>query len=143
MTVSAFDESLRRIMDHTGTRTQVELASILGIKQSSISDAKKRQSVPAEWLLKLYRSHNLNPDWITTGEGPRFLAPADERWEQAGQPMPPAPPSPTVPELMQMIKDLCQPQKAKVVVVVETSEDIPLPLPLPDVSETTDVEEVA
>lgn len=70
---SAFDEALERIKRATGARTQVDLAAILGIRQSSISDAKRRQSIPADWLLKLYRSHGLNPDWITTGEQPQVL----------------------------------------------------------------------
>jgi len=70
---NAFDESLERIKRATGARTQVDLAAILGIRQSSISDAKRRQSIPADWLLKLYRSHGLNPDWVTTGEQPQVL----------------------------------------------------------------------
>lgn len=70
---NAFDESLERIKRATGARTQVDLAAILGIRQSSISDAKRRQSIPADWLLKLYRSHGLNPDWITSGEAPQVL----------------------------------------------------------------------
>ncbi|WP_243310547.1 LexA family transcriptional regulator [Fundidesulfovibrio agrisoli] len=70
---NAFDEALERIKRATGARTQVDLAAILGIRQSSISDAKRRQSIPADWLLKLYRSHGLNPDWITSGEAPQVL----------------------------------------------------------------------
>jgi len=70
---NAFDEALERIKRATGARTQVDLAAILGIRQSSISDAKRRQSIPADWLLKLYRSHGLNPDWVTGGEPPQVL----------------------------------------------------------------------
>ena len=70
---NAFDEALERIKRATGARTQVDLAAILGIRQSSISDAKRRQSIPADWLLKLYRSHGLNPDWVTNAEQPQVL----------------------------------------------------------------------
>lgn len=70
---NAFDEALERIKRATGARTQVDLASILGIRQSSISDAKRRQSIPADWLLKLFRSHGLNPDWISNGDQPQVL----------------------------------------------------------------------
>jgi len=70
---NAFDEALERIKRATGARTQVDLAAILGIRQSSISDAKRRQSIPADWLLKLYRSHGLNPDWVTNAEQPQML----------------------------------------------------------------------
>ena len=68
-----FDEALERIKRATGARTQVDLAAILGIRQSSISDAKRRQSIPADWLLKLFRSHGLNPDWIANAEQPQVL----------------------------------------------------------------------
>ncbi|GFK94981.1 hypothetical protein NNJEOMEG_02829 [Fundidesulfovibrio magnetotacticus] len=70
---NAFDEALERIKRATGARTQVDLAAILGIRQSSISDAKRRQSIPADWLLKLYRSHGLNPDWVSSGDQPQVL----------------------------------------------------------------------
>jgi len=70
---NAFDEALERIKRATGARTQVDLAAILGIRQSSISDAKRRQSIPADWLLKLFRSHGLNPDWISNGDQPQVL----------------------------------------------------------------------
>ena len=58
-------------------RTQIELAHFLGIQQSSISDAKRRGAVPAEWLLKLLRYKGINPDWVLTGEGPRYMRPLD------------------------------------------------------------------
>ncbi|WP_027186131.1 LexA family transcriptional regulator [Desulfovibrio inopinatus] len=70
---SDFDEAIERIKKATGTRTQVELAKILDIRQSSISDAKRRKSIPSDWLIKLFRSHGLNPDWITSGQEPQCL----------------------------------------------------------------------
>jgi phage repressor protein C with HTH and peptisase S24 domain len=70
-----FNDMLDRIMKATGAKTQVELAKVLDIRQSSISDAKRRKSVPAEWLLKLYRSRGLNPDWIVDGQGEVYLKP--------------------------------------------------------------------
>lgn len=71
----SFEETLDRIKAATGARTQVELANILSIRQSSISDAKRRNSVPSDWYLKLYRSHGLNPDWLAEGTEPQFLKP--------------------------------------------------------------------
>ena len=65
--------AMQRIAEATGARTQVELANILGIRQSSISDAKRRKSIPDAWLVKLFRSHDLNPDWIVSGQQPQFL----------------------------------------------------------------------
>lgn len=70
-----FDEILGRIKKATGARTQVELANLLGIRQSSISDAKRRNSVPADWYMKLYRSLGLNPEWLSDGIEPMYLKP--------------------------------------------------------------------
>ena len=72
-----FDE-FRRVYEVADCRTQKELAQILGIRQSSISDAKRRRSIPAEWLVTLLRIRRVNPDWILTGAGPRFLIPSEE-----------------------------------------------------------------
>jgi len=74
---TAFDGQLERIHSTAGTRTQTQLAEFLGIRQSSISDAKKRQSIPAEWLLKLLLLKSVNPEWVMTGQGPHLLRPAE------------------------------------------------------------------
>ncbi|MCP4344935.1 MAG: bacteriophage CI repressor [Desulfobacterales bacterium] len=65
-----FQEFWERIKSATDIRTQGDLASILGVRQATVSDAKKRNSVPAEWLMKLYQSHKLNPVWLAHGIGP-------------------------------------------------------------------------
>lgn len=71
--IDRFNLILSRIYLATGVTTQVGLAGVLEIRQSSISDAKRRGAVPAEWLLKLYRSHGLDPDWILDGVGDPYL----------------------------------------------------------------------
>lgn len=68
-----FKEAMARIKKVTGTRTQVELAHLLEIKQSSISSAKRRNTIPSEWRMKLFEKFGVNPDWIKKGEGPIFL----------------------------------------------------------------------
>jgi len=70
-----FEEAMERIKKATGARTQVQLAEVLEVRQSSISDAKRRCSVPADWFLKLYRSHGLNPNWLSDGHEPVYLNP--------------------------------------------------------------------
>ena len=42
-----------------------------------ISDAKKRKSIPAEWLLTLLLRKGINPQWVLTGTGPRYLQAAE------------------------------------------------------------------
>ncbi|KAB1441768.1 LexA family transcriptional regulator [Pseudodesulfovibrio senegalensis] len=68
-----FEDALERIKKATGARTQVQLAEVLDVRQSSISDAKRRCSIPAEWFLKLYRSHGLDPDWLADGVEPVYI----------------------------------------------------------------------
>lgn len=68
-----FDEVFERIQRATNRRTQVALAELLEIRQSSISDAKRRNSVPADWYMKLFEKFGLNPDWLKKGVGPMYL----------------------------------------------------------------------
>ena len=72
-----FDQQMERIQQMTGTRTQLELANLLGIRQSSVSDAKRRGIIPVRWLDTLRRLKSVNPDWILYGVGSQYLAPAD------------------------------------------------------------------
>lgn len=69
--LAAFEGAMSRIKEVTGAHTQVQLAEVLEVRQSSISDAKRRASIPDGWLVKLLRTHQVMPDWILTGEGPR------------------------------------------------------------------------
>ena len=68
---------LARVFEAAGCRTQLELAAVLDIRQSSISDAKRRGAIPSDWLVKLLQLRGVNPDWIMDGIGPKFLAPSD------------------------------------------------------------------
>ena len=72
--VSCFDEQMERIKLITGKRTQLELADLLGVKQSSVSDAKRRGKIPSGWLVMLMRYKHANPDWVLTGSGPVFVS---------------------------------------------------------------------
>ncbi len=70
MKPDAFEDAYARIQAATRTRTQTEIAHLLGIKQSSISDAKKKNTIPDGWLVTLYRSLGLEPDWVLYGQEP-------------------------------------------------------------------------
>ncbi len=70
MKPDTFEDAYDRIRTATHTRTQTEVANLLGIKQSSISDAKKKNTIPDGWLITLYRSQGLEPDWILYGQEP-------------------------------------------------------------------------
>jgi len=77
MTETQFDAFLKRIYDATGISSQTELATALGINRSAITQARKKNSIPDKWILQLYRSHGLSPDWTEKGIGPTFQREAD------------------------------------------------------------------
>lgn len=58
-------------------KSHSELAAILKVNRSAITQARKKNSVPANWLLELFRNHGLNPDWLEGGSGPQWLKPVD------------------------------------------------------------------
>lgn len=70
---TVFEAVMDRIKAATGLRTQVELAAAFDIRQSSVSDAKRRDTIPDSWLVKLLLVYGLSPDWILRGEGPAYL----------------------------------------------------------------------
>ena len=69
--------ALERVFEITECHTQAQLADLLKIRQSSVADAKKRKSIPSDWLIKLLRLKSVNPEWILTGEGCRYLKPSE------------------------------------------------------------------
>jgi phage repressor protein C with HTH and peptisase S24 domain len=67
-----------RASEALGITNLAELAEILKVNRSSITQARKKDSVPANWLLELFRRHGLNPDWLEGGSGPKRLRPDDD-----------------------------------------------------------------
>lgn len=76
MSTENFFESLQRTFEVANCNTQDELALFLGVRQSAISDARRKKAIPCEWLLKLLTNHHINPEWILTGDAPRFIRPS-------------------------------------------------------------------
>lgn len=70
---TSLNEVLDRIRKATKTSTQAELARLLEIRPSSMAEAIKRNSIPAEWYLKLFEKMGLNPEWLKKGTGPVHL----------------------------------------------------------------------
>ena len=73
-----FDSFLQRVFEATGMASQNELASALKINRSAITQARKKDSIPDKWILQLYRSFGLSPDWLETGTGRTFLKQSTE-----------------------------------------------------------------
>lgn len=70
---SSFIDIYRRIQLATNTKTQQALANILGVHQSTISDAKRRNAIPPRWAITLFEKSGLNQDWLYYGTGPMYL----------------------------------------------------------------------
>lgn len=64
-----FEDFIKRVFETTGMRSQSELADALQINRSAITQARYKNSIPDKWILHLYRTFGLNPDWIETGQG--------------------------------------------------------------------------
>lgn len=64
----SFQDAYERILQSTDLRTQTDVAGLLGVKQSSISEAKRRNHIPDSWIMTLFNKKGLNPSWIRTGE---------------------------------------------------------------------------
>lgn len=62
-----FNEFIPKAGQITGCNTQMELAKILEVNRSAITQAKNRDAVPERWLLTLARKYSLPPDWFETG----------------------------------------------------------------------------
>ncbi len=68
-----FAEQMKRLRRVAGAGTQIALAEYLGVSQAAVSDAGRRGRIPAEWLVTLLRSRNVDPEWILTGRGRRHV----------------------------------------------------------------------
>jgi phage repressor protein C with HTH and peptisase S24 domain len=73
MSGSKFESFLQRVFQATGVTSQTELASVLKINRSAITQARKKNSIPDKWILQLYKTYGLNPDWVETGSGQTFI----------------------------------------------------------------------
>jgi phage repressor protein C with HTH and peptisase S24 domain len=78
-----FDQFLDRLTEVTGIASQTELADSLGVNRSAITQARRKNAIPSNWLLHLYRSYGLNPDWLEKGLGAPFIHPSSEPSERS------------------------------------------------------------
>lgn len=76
-TIPAFEAQMSRLHEATNTSTQRELAAALGISMTAISAAKKRETLPTGWIVTLATGYNINPRWIISGDGGRYIIGAD------------------------------------------------------------------
>jgi phage repressor protein C with HTH and peptisase S24 domain len=69
MTVQDFDSFFQRLTERLRIGSQSELARVLGVNRSAITQAKQRNAVPYSWIVALARRFDLDPDWLASGHG--------------------------------------------------------------------------
>lgn len=74
----SYNDFFERLSKTLRIQTQQELASLLGVNRSAITQAKKRNAVPERWILKIARDYGLQPQWLSTGAGAETSAPLQE-----------------------------------------------------------------
>ncbi len=73
MSATNFHSFYQRLSNEGIITSQRELASLLGIKGSAISQAKKRNVIPRTWITEISEKMNLTPKWIKTGFGEKYF----------------------------------------------------------------------
>lgn len=64
-----FDAFFHRAQDACGVKSQSELAGLLSLHRSAVTQAKNKDSVPKAWALILSRLFGVDPQWLLTGRG--------------------------------------------------------------------------
>ena len=68
-----FKDAFNRIRLETEIQNQEQLATFLGIKQASVSGAKKRGQFPRGWAEKVAKHYNLRYEWVMEGTDPKQI----------------------------------------------------------------------
>ena len=65
---TAFSEILNRIKQAANVGSDNAIARVLGLRQSSISTAKTRGSIPPSWIINASNLFNVSADWLIYGD---------------------------------------------------------------------------
>ncbi|EPR35747.1 phage C1 repressor [Alkalidesulfovibrio alkalitolerans DSM 16529] len=68
MSATAFERFFARVCKAAGIESQQELARLLGVNRSAVTQAKRRGVVPAAWPDRLARHYGYDAQWLETGE---------------------------------------------------------------------------
>ena len=66
---NGFEAFFRRLCSETEIKNQSQLARELDVGRAAVSLAKRKDSVPARWVLDLSAKYGLNPLWLEQGKG--------------------------------------------------------------------------
>lgn len=74
---TGFEAFFRRACQALHVATQAELAQLLGVHRSAVTQAKKKNAVPKAWVLEVSRRAGADPDWLEFGRERRRRVLAD------------------------------------------------------------------
>ncbi len=72
----AYAAAIKRIYEVTGCANMDDLSAYFNASLGTISDARRRKRVNVHFLLILLFQKGINPAWILTGEGAKYLTPS-------------------------------------------------------------------
>ncbi len=76
---TGFDAFFARVREAAGIVSQQELAALLGVNRSAVTQAKRRGVAPRSWADRVARVYGLDPEWLETGRGdPRGAVRGDD-----------------------------------------------------------------
>ena len=68
-----FEAQFERLKKASGVETDTAFASFLGLRQGSISGAKKKKQLPHAWFFQVAEKTGVSSDWLFWGRGPMQL----------------------------------------------------------------------
>ncbi len=71
--VQLFEAQFERLKKASGVDTDTAFASFLGLRQGSISGAKKKKQLPHAWFFQVAEKTGVSSDWLFWGRGPMQL----------------------------------------------------------------------
>ena len=75
-----FEAIFDRIKKALQVESETGLGRKLGIKQSSVAGARKRNQIPPGWIVKISEQYEISADWLLFGEG---IMSRDEKTKKA------------------------------------------------------------
>jgi len=64
---ASYSGTIDRIMSATKSKTETDLARALEVKPQSVSQAKKKGSIPAQWFVCIALKYGVSLDWLVSG----------------------------------------------------------------------------
>lgn len=74
-----FEAQIERLKKASGVDTDTAFAYFLGLRQGSISGAKKKKQIPHAWFFQVGEKTGVSTDWLFWGRGPMRISDARDQ----------------------------------------------------------------